>query len=133
VLDQADVRFVRRGQRVRLRLDQLPGKTLRGTIVEIAKTDLKVAPRELADELPVRVDKQGVPRPVETSYQARVALDAHQARLLVGTRGRAKILAEPQPLAARLYRYLGRTFRFSLTLPSPVGTTGSSGRRAGAR
>ena len=116
VLDQADVKFVRAGQRVRLKLDQLPGRVLGGTITEIAKTDLKVAPRELAkgEELPVRVDDQGIPRPVETSYQARVALDDHDARLLPGTRGRAKILAEPQSLARRLYRHLGRTFRFSL-------------------
>jgi putative peptide zinc metalloprotease protein len=116
VLDQADVEFVRRGQRVRLRLDQLPGGVLGGTITEIAKTDLKVAPRELArrDAIPVRVDQEGVPRPVQTSYQARVALDDHDARLLIGTRGRAKILAEPQCLARRVYRYLGRTFRFSL-------------------
>jgi len=116
VLDQGDVKFVRAGQRVRLKLDQLPGRVLGGTITEIAKTDLKVAPRELAkgEELPVRVDDEGITRPVETSYQARVALDDHNARLLIGTRGRAKILAEPQSLARRLYRYLGRTFRFSL-------------------
>jgi len=115
VLDQGDVKFVRAGQRVRLKLDQLPGRVLGGTITEIAKTDLKVAPRELAkgEELPVRVDDEGITRPVETSYQARVALDDYGARLLTGTRGRAKILAEPQSLARRLYRYLGRTFRFS--------------------
>jgi len=116
VLDQGDVRFVRRRQRVRLKLDELPGRVLGGTITEIAKTDLKVAPRELAEgqELAVRVDDEGIPRPVATSYQARVALDDGDARLLPGTGGRAKILAEPQSLARRLYRYLGRTFRFSL-------------------
>jgi len=116
VLDQGDVRFVRCGQRVRLKLDELPGRVLGGTITEIAKTDLKVAPRELAagEELAVRVDDEGISRPVETSYQARVALDDCDVRLLTGTGGRAKILAEPQSLARRLYRYLGRTFRFSL-------------------
>ena len=62
----------------------------------------------------LRVDEEGIPRPVETSYQARVTLDDHDARLLAGTRGRAKILARPQSLARRLYRYLGRTFKFSL-------------------
>ena len=62
----------------------------------------------------MRVDDQGISRPVETSYQARVALDNHDVRLLTGTRGRAKVLAAPQSLARRLYRYLGRTFNFSL-------------------
>jgi len=116
VLDQADVKFVRKGQRVRMQLDELPGKILGGTITEIAKTDLKVAPRELATgrDLPIRVDEQGIPRPVETSYQARVTLDDHDRRLLTGTRGRAKILAGSQSLGRRLCRYLGRTFRFSL-------------------
>ncbi len=116
VLDQADVQFVHRGQRVKLRLDQSPGRILAGTIEEIAKTDLKVAPRELAqgEAMAVRVDEQGIPRPVEASYQARVTLDVHDALLLSETRGRAKILVAPQSLFRRLSRYVGRTFRFSL-------------------
>ena len=116
VLDQSDMKFVREGQRVRMQLDELPGRILGGTVTEIAKTDLKVAPRELAAgrDLPVRVDEEGIPRPVETSYHARVMLDEHDHNLLTGTRGRAKILADSQPLAWRLYRYLGRTFNFSL-------------------
>ncbi len=116
VLDQGDVKFVRKGQRVRLKLDELPGKILRGTITEIAKTDLKVAPRELAagKDLAVRVDEEGIPRPTETSYQARVALDEHDHPLRTGTGGRAKILADRQSLGRRLYRSLGRTFNFRL-------------------
>ena len=116
VLDQADVKFVGKGQRVRLKLDELPGEILDGTITEIAKTDLKVAPRELASgkQLPIRIDDQGIPRPVETSYQARVVLDEHDGPLLPGTGGRAKILVARQSLGRRLYRALGRTFNFRL-------------------
>jgi putative peptide zinc metalloprotease protein len=116
VLDQADVKFVRKGQRVRLKLDELPGEILRGTITEIAISDLKVAPRELATgkDLAVRVDEEGIPRPTETSYQARVALDEHNRRLLTGTGGRAKIVVDRQSLGRRLYRALGRTFNFRL-------------------
>ncbi|NUQ65725.1 MAG: HlyD family efflux transporter periplasmic adaptor subunit [Pirellulales bacterium] len=114
VIDQADMAFVRKGQQVRLELDELPGAVLRGTLVELAKIDLKVAPRELAgrSDLPVRVDQQGLPRPAETSYQARVALDGHDIPLRIGTRGRARILAHPQPLGLRWYRTLARVFRF---------------------
>jgi putative peptide zinc metalloprotease protein len=114
VLDQGDVKFVRKGQRVRLKLDELPGRILQGTISEIAKTDLKVAPRELATgkELALRVDEAGIPRPTETSYQARVALDEHGHRLLTGTGGRAKILVDRQSLGRRLSRSLSRTFNF---------------------
>jgi len=116
VLDQADMKFVRTGQHVRMLFDEAPGQVLHGTVAEIAKTDLKVAPRELAAgrELAVRVDEEGIPRPVETSYHARVVLDEHDHDLLTGTRGRAKILGSSQSLGRRLYRYLGRTFNFSL-------------------
>ena len=113
-IDQSNVTFVRKGQRVRIQLDELPGKILHGTIREIAKIDLKVVPRELAfgEALPARVDEHGVPRPTETSYHARVSLDDHPPHLLTGSLGRAKILADPQPLLRRFSRYLKRTFRF---------------------
>jgi putative peptide zinc metalloprotease protein len=116
VIEQADMKFVRQGQRVRMQLDELPGGVLGGTIAEIAKTDLRVAPRELAagNELPVAVDAEGVARPTETSYQVRVALDRSVPGLLLGDRGRAKILVEPQSLWQRGCRYLERTFNFKL-------------------
>jgi putative peptide zinc metalloprotease protein len=115
-VDQADLRFVSTGQRVEVQLDELPGEVLRGTIAEIAKADLKVVPRELAagDSLPERIGRQGVAAGLETSYQARVRLDDHDRVLLAGSRGRAKVKADPQPLGQRLYRYLRRTFSFKL-------------------
>jgi len=116
VVEQADMKFVRKGQRVRMQLDELPGGVLEGTITEIAKTDLRVAPRELAagNELPVAVDSEGVARPTETSYQARVSFDRALPGLLLGDRGRAKILVEPQSLWQRGRRYLEATFNFKL-------------------
>ena len=95
-----------------LLLDQLVD---RASIVELAKTDVKIAPRELAQEsdLAVRVDRHGLARPTETSYHARVRLDEHGQTLLVGTRGRARIVADPQPLGLRWYRTLDRVFRFT--------------------
>ena len=116
VIEQAEMKFVAKGQRVRMQLDELPGGVLEGTITEIAKTDLKVAPRELAvgNELPVAVDAEGVARPTETSYQARVSFDRSIPGLLLGDRGYAKILVEPQSLWRRGCRYLERTFNFKL-------------------
>ncbi|HUT12002.1 MAG TPA: HlyD family efflux transporter periplasmic adaptor subunit [Thermoguttaceae bacterium] len=116
VIDQADRNFVRTGQRVRIQLDEAPGEILPGTIAEIAENDLKVVPRELAGggDLLTRTDQRGIRRPLETSYQVRVRLDDHDHRLLVGARGRAKILVDAQPLGQRFYRYLKRTFNFSL-------------------
>jgi putative peptide zinc metalloprotease protein len=113
-IDQSDLTFVHEGQKVRLLLDEYPGGVLVGKVVELAKTDLKVAPRELTEEsdLEIRRDRKGVPRPATTSYQVRVTLDRHDVPLRVATRGRGKILVDPQPLGRRLYRSWRRLFRF---------------------
>jgi putative peptide zinc metalloprotease protein len=113
VVDQAEVNLVDRGQKVCLQVDEAPAVILSGTVVELADLDLKIVPRELAkgSEIAVRVDEKGVPRPLTTSYQARVALDSPaDARLLPGARGRAKITVEPKSLARRFFRFLQQTF-----------------------
>jgi len=116
VIDQADMEFVRSGQRVRLKLDALPGCILAGTVVAVAKMDLKVPPRELTvrSDLPVRRDPAGTVRPATTSYEARVAINDCPPGLPVGARGEARILATPQSLGKRLLRWLSRVFRFAL-------------------
>jgi putative peptide zinc metalloprotease protein len=116
VIDQADVEFVRTGQTVRLALDQAPGLILTGRVADIAKIDLKVAPPELVTggELPTLTDESGVARPISASYQARVTLDEHSQRLLLGASGWAKINVAPLSLGQRVYRYVSRTFRFDL-------------------
>lgn len=118
VIDQGDVQFVRKGQRVRLKLKERPGEILRGTIKDVAQIDLKVTPRELIqhEDLPTRMNEQGRPELVSTAYQARVALDSHETSLLTGTTGSAKIETAPQSLASRLSRYLNRTFRLDTAL-----------------
>ncbi len=116
VIDQSDLPFVQKGQRVRIQLDELPATVLGGRVEEIARTDLKIVPRELAvgGDLPVRPGQEGLMRPMETSYHARVSLDDHPDHLLVGACGRARILVDSQSLGRRLYRYLRRTFNFGL-------------------
>ena len=56
VIGQEDMEFVRNGQRVRLKFASLPGRVLKGEVVEVAKTDLEVVPRELAAQrdMPMR-------------------------------------------------------------------------------
>lgn len=114
-IDQGEVEFVRKGQKVRLSLDTLPGEVIDGDVIELARQDAKVAPRELATgALPVEVDMEGVPRPVQATYQARVRLIDESRQLPLGSRGRAKIEVAWQTLAARIARYINRTFRFQL-------------------
>ena len=119
VIDQADIDLVAEGQYVRIQLDQVPGKFLEGTIEEISAVDAESLSPELAARglLPTVRDPSGAAgedRPLGASFEARVTLAPHDATLLSRATGRAKIRVEPQSLARRLYRYLGRTFRFDL-------------------
>jgi putative peptide zinc metalloprotease protein len=116
LIDQSDVEFVRLGQRVSLLLNQLPSQPLLGTITDIAKIDLQTAPPQLAavGGLAAQQDEYGVPHPITTAYQARIALDDHTWKLATGAPGHCKITVAPQPLGERLLRYLSRTFTFKL-------------------
>jgi putative peptide zinc metalloprotease protein len=118
VIDQVDLPFIRRDQQVRIRLDAYANETLRGTISEIAATDMEFSPPALSNqkggELATRTDKTGMQRPQSASYEARVPMNDVPVALRAGLRGRAKISAEPQPLAARFWRLLARTFHFRL-------------------
>ena len=53
-------------------------------------------------------------RPLNTSYQARAAIDDANGTLVQGLRGTAKISADWQPIGKRVWRYLVRTFNFKL-------------------
>jgi putative peptide zinc metalloprotease protein len=111
-VDQADVELVQDGQRVRMALDSLPGETYWGAVVDVARLDLKVMPRELAaaGDLPARTDERGATRPLDTWYQVRVRFDQDPPRLVARVHGRAKIVVAPLSLASQLARYLKQTF-----------------------
>jgi hypothetical protein len=115
-IPQDQVERVRTGQSVRLLLDQLAGQQLTGTVQTIAKVDALVVPEQVVRDLdlPVRKDTTGALRPVGTIYEARIAFAQSPANLVVGGRGRAKILVDPQTVAQRLYRSLSSIFSFEL-------------------
>jgi len=119
VVHQADIADVRPGQRVTLRLDQVPVRVWTGTIAAIAKVT--------ADEIsPAMRQRLGIAQPqgtapntaVEVRYQATVRadteaiLDSQQAwpDLPLGATGWAKVDSEWQSLGGRLLRYLRRNF-----------------------
>jgi hypothetical protein len=112
-IDQRDVELVQAGQRVSIRLDHLPNTVLEGAIVEIARLDLEVMPRELAvaGDLPARKESDGRARPIDTWYQARVKFDGTPEHLVARMHGRAKIAVAPQSAGSRLMRWLKQTFR----------------------
>lgn len=122
VIDQDDIKFVRVGQKVKIKLDARPHDTLEGKIDEIAQSDLKIAPKRLSTkskgELPTKTDPvTGQERPQSTSYQARVPLEDPEEIFQIGLRGRAKIYMDRplwQSLGARAWRLVTRTFNFHL-------------------
>jgi putative peptide zinc metalloprotease protein len=109
---QTDIELVEPGQSARMVLDHLPGQVFQGSVTDTAKLDLKVMPRELAaaGDLPSRADSSGVVRPIDTWYQARVAIDAPPAELLARVHGRTKITVASQSLGWRLARWVKQTF-----------------------
>ncbi|MCS7465291.1 hypothetical protein NZK35_01225 [Stieleria sp. ICT_E10.1] len=112
-IDQSDMQFVRKDQRVKLLLDIAGGEVIAGTVTEISRVSVKSVPSELAvdQQLSSRVDQAGVLRPETTSYKAHVQLDSTDVPLLIGARGRAKISVQSQPLSQRVLRVLSRTFK----------------------
>lgn len=117
-ISQDDVEQVAVGQPVRLWLDESPTELLEGEVVEIARLDVQVAPRDWAiqNREPTRTDASGTLRPVETIYQARVKLNDQAVPLRLRTGGEAKITVASRSLAWRCWRFLQKTFRFG-TVP----------------
>ncbi len=122
VIDQDDIKFVRVGQKVKIKLDARPHDTLEGQIDEISQSELRVAPKRLSTkskgELPTKTDPiTGIERPQSTSYQARVPLEDPEGLFQIGLRGRAKVyMGRPlwQSLGARLWHVVSRTFNFQM-------------------
>ena len=136
VIDQGDIRFVhgnetfrdangetvqKPGNRVDIKLDELPGETLYGIISEVSQMDLKVSSRRLSNKgggpLATKTDASGAERPLSTSYQARVAIDDPDGLLRLGLRGQARIHAdrpEWQTVWQRIWRMITQAFSFKL-------------------
>lgn len=118
VIDQSEIDFIDVGQKVVLKLEELPGMTFESEITEISKSDLKVSPRHLSNkaggELATKTDESGVERPMTISYQARAPLDDQEGLFRIGLRGKAKVHAGTMALGPRMYRLFKKTFNFNM-------------------
>ncbi|NQT12207.1 MAG: HlyD family secretion protein [Planctomycetes bacterium] len=119
VIDQDDIDFVRVGQEVEIKLDELPYDTFKGKIEKIAAEEMEASSRRLSaksgGELSTETDpSSGVERPMSASYKASVSLADPKGELRIGLRGSAKIHVRPQTLGQRLWRAITRTFTFKL-------------------
>mgnify|MGYP000989380057 FL=1 len=121
VVDQADDALVKVGQKVVMKLDELPFETISGDIDDKSNSPLKAASRRLSNkgggEVATKTDASGIERPMSTSYQARVPLMDTEGLLRMGLRGHAKIYmvySGWQTVSERVWRYITRTFHFKL-------------------
>lgn len=115
VVEQADAPLVQTGRKARVTASQWPGGAMRGVIEDVARVDAEELPLHLVatGAIAQRTDMAGARRPLDTAYQVRIRLEEPPRALLPGATGRALIVAPPEPLAARVMRWLGRTFRFA--------------------
>jgi putative peptide zinc metalloprotease protein len=112
LVDDTDVGRLARGQPVRVRLDQLPGQVLVGTVADVARRDAESGnSASAADDLAPLFAGLAPPGRADVHYQAHVRLTLPEVPLTIGGRGQAKIAAERITLARWILRYLAQTFR----------------------
>ncbi|MCG8448372.1 MAG: hemolysin D [Pirellulales bacterium] len=118
VIGQRDLDLVTEGQEVRLLFEESAYHVFISKIEYVATDQLEVLSPRLASTsggpIPAQAENDGSMRPLTTSYQAVVQLDNSKGLFRNGLIGRARITTEPRTLAARLSRYLGRTFSLDL-------------------
>lgn len=111
VVRQSDVAELLPGQRVDLRIDRAPVRTLSGTITRIAKATADDIPPAMMRRLGLETSSPGsLNPPIDTYYQAIIALESPEIPLPPESTGHAKVHVAPQPLGTTLLRYLKRTF-----------------------
>jgi len=113
VVDESVIGLIREGQSVRIQVDELPGAFLKGTVAEIARRDSDQPLPELVAKnlVPLQTERGGGATLTVTSYQVRVELAPHDAPVPLRASGNAAISVAAQPIAARVYEFLRRTFR----------------------
>ncbi|MDO4571091.1 MAG: hemolysin D [Planctomycetia bacterium] len=116
VVTQSQKDFVKLGQRVEVKLNELPFEVFEGKISEVAGQELKVVSPRLSNknkgEVSTKTEKDGTEKPQVTSYKVDVPLDNSDGKLQIGLTGEAKIHADPQTLAKRAWRLIIETFKF---------------------
>ena len=118
VVDQSEVEFVGRGQRVDLKLDAFPWRTFTGTVAEIAETHIEAGSERLSvkagGSVPTRTDEAGRELPISTSYEAMLSVDDPEGLLTPGMRGTARIEVGSRTVGQWLLRLLWQTFNFRM-------------------
>jgi putative peptide zinc metalloprotease protein len=118
VIDQTELEFVKRGQRVDLKLDAFAEQTFSGEVAELAETQIESGSERLSGKagggVPTKTDEAGRERPISTSYEALMTLDDPDAVFTPGMRGTARIRVGSRTVGQWLLRLLWQTFNFKM-------------------
>lgn len=107
-LNQSDVAAVRRGQDVVMRIEQLPKRLFRGSVVDVSKADTQEVPAGLMSHLGLLTSESS--KRNEIYYQAKIELELQDAVVLQGMTGYAKITTAPRTIAIRLAQFFSKHF-----------------------
>jgi putative peptide zinc metalloprotease protein len=118
LVDQSEVEFVARGQRIELRLDAFPGRTLTGTVAMIAEARVEGGAERLSvkagGQVPTETDQAGREQPISASYEALMTVDDPDGVFTPGMRGTARIRVGSRTVGGWLLRLLWQTFNFRM-------------------
>ncbi len=116
VIDQSDIDLVKVGDEVELMLESARLNSVTGQIAKISDSEMTESPENLAlqsgGNLNTAQDETGKVRPISTSYQATVPIEAKHVPMRASYRGKAKVHLEWKSLGWRLYRFCLKTFNF---------------------
>jgi putative peptide zinc metalloprotease protein len=118
IVDQSRIPFLRRDQRVELKLHEFPDQIFFGQIDEIEQQPVSALTIQLSTraggEVPTTT-KEGSEEPTRASYRVRMLLDNNpDLSVRVGMTGIGKIHVEQQTLGYRLWLLVNETFNFRL-------------------
>jgi hypothetical protein len=116
LVDDADIKRLQPGQAVSLRIDGLPGRVIRGEVVDVSRHEMPYRDNATPGQTDMAALFTGiVPDGRQTAlYEARVRFDLPEKPLVMGGRGQAKVATERITLGRSILRLLGQTFRLPI-------------------
>lgn len=121
IVDQSKIDFIMAGQKVKIKLEQLPAETFVSKVdrpIDIEHHRMESVPVQLSTKgggaVPTMSEEGGIERPQSPSFRVKVDLDNESEIMKVGMTGRGKINVAPQTLWQRLWRLCSNVFNFKL-------------------
>ncbi len=119
ILDQSDVDLIERDDRVWVKIHGLSERTIVANVEQIAKRNQDEIPPELSHmaggEIAAKQDeKTGQAKPINSVYEVTIAIDNSDLSLQPGLRGFAKIDGGYCTMGWWLWRWITKTFHFTI-------------------